>query len=545
MRAICRVALPVIALASWATRGQELELRAYANGRAASVRLRVAAYAIVALTLSACSLPTLGERTATTAIAQTEPSALASALAPFLESNRGKSGIYPLPAPRDAFAARGGLARAAQRTIDVQYYIWHGDDTGILLFEALWQAAERGVRVRLLLDDINTSGLDETLAALDSHANLEVRLYNPLALRSMRLLNFVTSPRRVNRRMHNKSFTFDNQATIVGGRNIGDEYFGAGDGVAFEDLDVIAVGPIVHDVSASFDQYWNSASAYPAALLLAPTTDAPAALNATFSRVHADPRAKEYLDSLRETSIAKQLEGRSLPFEWTEVSLVVDHPDKTLDPNASDDLLLLPRMLEKIGRPAEQLDLVSPYFVPMKQGTEDLAALAASIKIRVLTNSLESTDVGAVHAGYAKRRKPLLRSGIQLFELKRGEAAPNPQRKSPGGSSAASLHAKTLAVDRRRVFVGSFNFDPRSARLNTELGLVFDSPTLAQSLVDTFDKKVPERAYEVRLSGDGKDLIWLEQTADGVKQHDTEPGTTWMRRFSVGFMSILPIEPLL
>jgi len=499
---------------------------------------------IVPLTLAACTLPKLGDRTATSALPQTESSALATALAPSYASNPGKSGIYALQKPRDAFAARGALARAAQRTIDVQYYIWHADNTGILLFESLWQAAERGVRVRLLLDDINTSGLDETLAALDSHTNIEVRLYNPLAVRSMRLLNFVTSPKRVNRRMHNKSFTFDNQATIVGGRNIGDEYFGAGE-VAFEDLDVIAVGPIVNEVSASFDQYWSSESAYPAALILEPAKNVREHLDATFASVRGNPDAKAYVESLRETPIATQVESRSLAFEWTDVSLVSDHPDKTLAKQGAEDLLLLPQMLEKIGRPKEQLDLISPYFVPMKQGTEDFAALAASIKVRVLTNSLESTDVGAVHAGYAKRRKPLLRSGIQLFELKRAETASEEKRKTSGGSSSASLHAKTLAVDRRRIFVGSFNFDPRSARLNTELGLVFDSPTLAQSLADAFDREVPLRAYEVRLSEDGKNVVWLERTADGVQEHHTEPGTSWMRRFGVGFMSILPIESLL
>ena len=500
---------------------------------------------IVPLTLAACALPKLGDRTTTSALPQTESSTLATALAPSYASNPGKSGIYALQKPRDAFAARCALAHVAQRTIDVQYYIWHADSTGILLFESLWQAAERGVRVRLLLDDINTSGLDETLAALDSHANIEVRLYNPLAVRSMRMLNFVTSPKRVNRRMHNKSFTFDNQATIVGGRTIGDEYFGAGEGVAFEDLDVIAVGPIVNEVSASFDLYWSSESAYPAALILEPPKNAREHLNATFSSVHGDPNARAYVESLRDTPIAAQVESRSLAFEWTDVSLVSDHPDKTLAKQGAEDLLLLPQMLEKVGRPTERLDLVSPYFVPMKQGTEDFAALAASIKVRVLTNSLESTDVGAVHAGYAKRRKPLLRAGVQLFELKRADAGGDAKRKSTGGSSSASLHAKTLAVDRRRIFGGSFNFDPRSARLNTELGLVFDSPTLAQSLVDTLDREVPLRSYEVRLSEDGKSVVWLERTADGIQEHHTEPGTSWMRRFGVGFMSILPIESLL
>ncbi len=205
----------------------------------------------------------------TSALQDTDTTRLGRGVAPGLAAHPGKTGIYALSRGRDAFAARVLLAGAAERSLDVQYYIWHGDHTGYLLFEALWQAAERGVRVRLLLDDNNTSGLDATIAALDAHPNIEVRLYNPLVHRTARWTNYVTDFRRVNRRMHNKSLTVDNQVTVVGGRNIGDDYFAAGHGVAFADLDVIAVGPAVHEVSTAFDLYWSSASAYPAEKLLA------------------------------------------------------------------------------------------------------------------------------------------------------------------------------------------------------------------------------------------------------------------------------------
>lgn len=506
----------------------------------------VRACAIVsALLLSACALPPLNDRVASTAIRSDEPSAIARALAPVLAEHSDKSGIYTLAAPRDAFAARGMLARMAERSIDAQYYIWHGDQTGYLLLEALWEAAERGVRVRLLLDDINTKGLDDALAAMDSHASIEVRLYNPLVHRSMRLLNFVTSPRRVNRRMHNKSFTIDNQMTIVGGRNIGDEYFGAGE-VAFEDLDVAAVGPIVQQTSADFDRYWNSGSAYPASAMLDPATpDSIEKLRHTFASVRNDPKSAAYLASLRDTKLGAQLESRTLAFEWTQAQLVSDDPAKTLDTDGKSDLLLLPRMLETVGTPTEQLDLVSPYFVPMEQGTNDIAALSAKVRVRILTNSLESTDVGAVHAGYAKRRKSLLRAGVELYELKRGEGAPDPKRTSPAKTSSASLHAKTFVVDRKRVFVGSFNFDPRSARLNTELGFVFESELIGNALTRMFDVEIPQRAYEVRLSDSGKSVFWIERTPTGEQRYDGEPHTSVWRRFGVSFMSILPIESLL
>jgi cardiolipin synthase C len=225
--------------------------------------------------------------------------------------------MHPLHAPRDAFAARVLLAAAAERSLDVPYYIWHGDATGYLLFDAMWRAAECGVRVRLLLDEANTAGLDETIAALDAHPNVEVRLYNPVANRGARVLDFVTDFARVNRRMHNKSFTVDNQATIVGGRNVGNEYFGAGDDVVFADLDVLAVGAVVRDVSRELDAYWNSPSAYPAAsVVVAAGADAAERLAARFTATRADP-ASVYLEAVRDAQLIRDLLEGGLALEWT------------------------------------------------------------------------------------------------------------------------------------------------------------------------------------------------------------------------------------
>src|SRR5512141_1621293 len=221
--------------------------------------------AIAALMAGCATLPPPQDRIESTANTDTASTRLGRAVVPYVAPNPGKSGIHKFPDPHDAFAARVRMAAAAEKTLDTQYFIWNGDQVGYLMFEALWQAAERGVRVRLLLDDANTQGNDPTLAALDAHPNIEVRLYNPFTQRGSRALGYLSDFGRLNRRMHNKSFTVDNQLSVVGGRNIANEYFGAGSGIGFADIDVLAVGPVVRDVSKEFDLYWNSASAYPAA----------------------------------------------------------------------------------------------------------------------------------------------------------------------------------------------------------------------------------------------------------------------------------------
>ena len=510
--------------------------------------LLLAVTALTALIAGCASLPPLEGRTETTALADTATTRLGRAVAADVAANPGKTGIHPLPEGNAAFAARVVLAAAAEKSIDAQYYIWHGDQAGYLLFEALWRAAERGVRVRLLLDDINTGGLDPTIAALDAHPNIEVRLYNPLVLRDARLLNVLADFTRLNRRMHNKSFTVDNQVSIVGGRNVANEYYEAGSGVVYADLDVIAVGAAVPEISREFDLYWNSPSAYPAASLVgAPGPDGAANLEARFAATRADPESVAFVEAARTTPLVRDLLGGRLTLEWTRARVVYDDPAKTLDTTARTDVLLLPELMRTMGHPEKTLDLVSPYFVPGEEGTAALVALAGrDVKVRILTNSLASSEAGVVFAGYAKRREDLLHGGVQLYELKTTAAREARHGKSRVGSGGSTgLHAKTFAVDRSRIFVGSFNFDQRSALLNTEMGLVIDSPGLAQRLAERFDTAVPSFAYEVRLGPDGRSLEWIERTASGETRYDTEPGTTWFQRRSVDFYSILPLDWLL
>jgi putative cardiolipin synthase len=491
-------------------------------------------------------LPSLQNRVASEAEFNTLATGLGQAISPQVVKHSGKSGIYPLSDGRDAFVARSRLAQVAERTLDVQYYIWHKDMTGTMLFDALYQAADRGVRVRLLLDDNNTSGLDTLLAALDAHPKIEVRLFNPSVFRDVRALGYVTDFGRANRRMHNKSFTADSQAAIIGGRNIGDEYFGAADGVLFADLDVLAVGPVVHEVSRDFDRYWNSNSSYEVKGFL-PQVDSAALqeLSRASLRVHNDPRALAYIEALRNSSFAGDLMSGSLNIEWAVTHLISDDPTKGLG-LAEPDSLIFNKLKRDMGEPVAELNLVSPYFVPLNAGVETLAeASRRGVKVRVLTNALESTDVAAVHAGYAKHRKSLLRAGVSLYELRRaGQASATRQVTGFAGSSSSSLHSKTFSVDHLRVFIGSFNFDPRSARLNTEMGFVIESPALAASISSAFADRIPVNAYEVRLSKAGE-LYWIERQGITELRHNIEPGTSVMARMGVSFISMLPIDWLL
>lgn len=518
---------------------------------------------VLLLSVGCTSLPDLDKRQASYALSQDDAraSAMGRAIAPMLQQHPGLSGIYALSDPHEAFAVRALLANAAQHTLDVQYYIWRDDLTGTLLLDTLRQAADRGVRVRLLLDDSANAGIDPILAALDSHPGIQVRLFNPLAIRSPRWINYIVDFSRVNRRMHNKSFTADNQATIIGGRNVGDEYFGATNDVLFSDLDVLAIGNVVQDVSDDFDRYWNSQSAYPVDTLLpAPEPDELQRLTAKAESIAKDGRARRFVTALEKSSLVSDLINSNIELEWAPALMLSDDPRKALGKLAPQDTVAYD-LQRYFGNPTSHLDVVSSYFVPTKVGADFLIRLANDgIAIRILTNSLAATDVPAVHAGYEKWRKPLLRAGIQLYETRphdndasdngtkpdSGSRARGGSGSGPGpfGSSGSSLHAKTLTIDDKRVFVGSFNFDPRSAALNTELGFVIDSPALAHNIHDAFMGRVPETTYQVHLS-DKNRIYWTEYSNGSVIRYDTEPQSGLWRRVWVGFLSFFPIDWLL
>jgi putative cardiolipin synthase len=500
--------------------------------------------------LAGCGRPPSVEgRSVTHSLDDTAQTRLAQAAVPLASDHPGLTGVYALKDGRSAFATRGVLIEAAQRSLDVQYYISHDDISGNLLFQALRRAAERGVRVRLLLDDNGIAGLDPTLGALDALPNLEVRLYNPFFQRTFRPLGYVTDFRRLNRRMHNKSLTADGAATVIGGRNVGDEYFGASEDVNFADLDLLAIGPVVRDVAKVFDQYWNSASAYPfGTLVQQPAGNAAALLQARLAELGGEPAVRDYLHALETSTVVRDHLAGRLPFDWVRTRVLADDPAKTLEkglPPAEE--LLLQRLGAVIGAPQSAFDVVSPYFVPMAAGTDAFRDLAGrGVKVRVLTNSLAATDVFAVHAGYAKRRKALLEAGVRLFEL---QPTAKPDTTFGDwvrvlGGSGASLHAKTFAVDGQRAFVGSFNFDPRSTELNTEMGFVVDSPALAADIAHAFDTTLPHVAYEVRLDPQGR-LEWVDRSAAVERVYTREPGAGLLKRMAARVASWLPIEWLL
>lgn len=463
------------------------------------------------------------------------------------EMRGGDSGVVPLLVGPDAFAARVALIRAAEAALDVQYYIWQRDATGLILLDELRRAAERGVRVRLLLDDNGIPGLDSDLAALDALPNFEVRLFNPFILRRPKVLGYAFDFMRLNRRMHNKSLTADGAMSILGGRNVGDIYFAFDAAVQYIDTDVLVTGAVAADVEADFDRYWASGSAYPADLILPDAgEDALAALTDEAVAAANSPEGRGYLQRLRQSHVVAAITAGGPAFEWTDVALVSDDPAKGLAKAATNDLLF-PQLMALLARPGRTVDLVSAYFVPGRRFTDALIDLARSgTRVRILTNSQDATDVNIVHSAYVKYRPALLEAGVELYELKPAFAAdPQEERGGTTGSSRASLHSKIMAVDEERIFVGSFNFDPRSFALNTEMGVLIDSPVMAAGLARNFSEVFPGASYRPVLGDDGT-LDWTESQPDGeVIRHDREPGTNLAARVMMSLLGLLPIEWLL
>ena len=499
-------------------------------------------------------LPSLAGRVRSTAPTDTDDTSLGRAIAKRVRDHPDQCGLHLLRDGKDAFAARAVLAQRAERTLDVQYYIWHNDLSSTLMLEELRGAADRGVRVRLLLDDNGVGKLDETLSALNDHPQVEVRLFNPFVIRRPKHLNYLLDFQRLNRRMHNKSFTADNQATIVGGRNIGDEYFGAREDDLFVDLDVLCLGGVVRQVSDCFDRYWNCDSAYPAERILSPVGHArKEGLAARTAEVVGSPAARDYRQAVEALPLFDEMEEGEVPFTWTAARLISDPPDKAAG-RARVDELLAGRLVDALGVPERQLTVISGYFVPTRSGTDALVALARrGVEVRVLTNSYAANDVGFVHAGYVLRRKRLARAGVRLFEM----PAPGDQAKtvskfvrSGGGrgrslrAAGTTLHAKSFGVDGERLFVGSFNFDPRSIHLNTEQGLVIESADLAREMAERFDRDIVPSTYNVEATADGG-LVWIDRRDDDPEPERVEPGTTPASRILVRLLSRLPIEWLL
>lgn len=511
----------------------------------------LALVALLAL-LSACgSLPTDFDKPASYTLEDTSQSQLSQKLEPLLAQHPNKSGFHTLSSGEAAFVARLRLIQAAEQSLDVQYYIWHDDLTGRTLFNQLLAAADRGVRVRILLDDLDTGGKDQILRTIDAHPKLEIRVYNPFANRDKRLRDFAGDTRRINRRMHNKTMTTDNIVTIFGGRNIGDEYFAAAEDVGFGDMDALAVGPIANEVSAQFDLYWNSEWAYPISAFdwEAPISETEyAEFRANSDRFVQQARYSEYAEVIRQFDMEALASIDKVDWVWSEWLLAYDQPSKVTARKVEADTHLAPKIKMGMDRTQRDLIIVSPYFVPGKEFTEYLVSLVdRGVRVRILTNSLEANDVSLVHAGYMRYRKPLVRGGVELYEYRSdANRAPRESRgtekqKSHIGSSKASLHAKFFGFDETYLFIGSFNLDGRSVALNSELGAYYASPEEALALSQFFDESAYDIAYRVLLNDKDK-LEWVTIRDGEEIRLDKEPDTTWWKRFSTGFLRFIVPE---
>ncbi|MEK2644351.1 phospholipase D family protein [Bdellovibrio sp. BCCA] len=466
-------------------------------------------------------------------------------LAPSIEANPGKSGFYPLQAGTDAFVARLESVRRAQKSLDVQYYIWHDDLVGKILFYEILAAADRGVRVRLLLDDLHIGQYEELLLVLDSHPFIEVRMFNPFANRSLRFLD-VFRFSQINRRMHNKVLIADNQTAIIGGRNIGNEYFTASPDENFGDFDVWCFGPVVKESSQSFDLYWNHRLSVPIKELNKREVQGTelASLQNDLKAVAQSEEAKPYLKELAESSLAKSIENRKVHSFWGKAQVFSDSPEKVAGESYKKTSMLNQVTALPI-KSSKEIFIVSPYFIPGKNGVEYFKKKSKEgVKVTVFTNSLASNDVPLVFAGYKKYRKGLLKVGVEIYEMRPRISA---QKKKFSSSLSAGarlgLHGKAYVFDRRVMFVGSMNLDPRSVELNSEMGVLFESPELAQKFVELTLNELPDVAYKVTLN-EGK-LQWTTQEGENQVTVESEPEASVWKSFKAGFLSLFVPESML
>ncbi len=524
--------------------------------------LAAVAAACVLLLTGCATVPPDYPKPASYALANPEQTENGRKFAAHAAEHPGKSAFYLLPAGVDAFIARAVVADAAQHTLDVQYYIVHDGLTSRVLIDRLLKAADRGVRVRLLVDDTASHGKDYKVASISAHPNIQVRVFNALyggrGSALQRGLGMLGDLGRMHRRMHNKLWLADNLIGIVGGRNLGDEYFAARKDVNFADLDVIALGAVVSELSRSFDEYWNSRWAVPIEAFV-PVPPAQADLIRARRTLEQSIEASrtqesEYVRRLYGSQFLADLRDQKVPVVWANAYAVWDDPEKIGTAGEPDEALLMTtRLRALIGDVDRRLLLISPYFVPGRDGVASLADLTSrGVDVTVLTNSLAANDVAAVHAGYAPYRVDLVKAGVRLYEVRAsaGAGQANIDRSLFIGSSSASLHTKAAAFDRSAVFIGSLNLDPRSELWNTEVGLYIESPELSEQLWALAQVGLrPENSYRVELAdqaagGAGRRLVWVTEEEGETMTYTSEPAGFW-RKFSVWFSGLFVPEELL
>jgi len=493
--------------------------------------------------LQACaSVPFDYPREPSTAIEATETTPLGLFAANWSASNGEESGFMSLPDGIDALGARLRLIETAQQSIDAQYFILKRDRVGALFTGKLLRAADRGVRVRLLLDDIFSPGLDSPLSLLNSHPHIEIRLFNPVSRNSLRYWGMLLDFKRANRRMHNKSFTVDGSISIVGGRNIGEEYFELKQDVKFDDFEVMTVGPAVADVAIGFDAYWNSELAVPIeAFGKKVRTEQLADWREYVNREVASAENGIYAPAVT-TSKIKAAWEQGAGFSAGPATVVIDNPAKLTGAVGDAELATLAVDIGRRFREAQsEIIIVTPYFIPQKGGAQLLAdILAKGVRVVVITNSLASTNHIPVHSRYSKYRKTLLAKGVEFYEIR----ADRPGQESEWGFSpeAITLHSKASLIDRKTIFVGSLNFDPRSILLNTEMGLFIESPTLGSGFTQSILEALPEATFRVSLDADGKTRWYWAPDGQPHEVYTSEPLASMGRRFMATLYKLVPIE---
>ena len=508
---------------------------------------------IILIFISGCaSLPQEFEQPVSYAYMDTDDTSLGKARRNEINAHKEESGFLLLGNGLDAFVARAVLAIRAERSIDLQYFIYHDDLVGKLLADQLIKAADRGVRVRILLDDIEMGGKDLGVAVLESHPNIEVRLLNPFIRGGARSVQFLTRYSSATRRMHNKSFTVDNQVTILGGRNIGNEYFDADPDFVFSDLDVLCIGPVAKDVSKEFDIYWNCELAYPASVLVdaPPTQEEIQQRKKEVVKFVAEQNDSPYLSALRNSDLSEKMRNEQVRFDWGKYEVIYDLPEKLLQDKSETEYHLSKKLEPYIDQIKEELIIFSPYFVPGKTGVANLTSFTKrGVRVRILTNSLASNNHAIVHSGYSKYRKELLREGIEIYELnKKIGRQEKKENKSSEGAVRTGLHTKSFVFDRSRVFIGSLNLDPVALYNNTEIGVVITQDDIAEGMGDWFDENIEKIAFRLELVTDqnGMEQILWHGIEDGKEViFSKEPYTGFWTRFGVGFMSIFPIDSFL
>ncbi|OOV83637.1 phospholipase [Acinetobacter amyesii] len=508
------------------------------------------------LTLSACStLPKQQTQPVEYAFnTPTDDTSLAKIVLPLREQNPNLTGYHVLYDPLEALAARIELINKAEKSLDLQYYIWDNDKIGALALHAMIKAADRGVKIRLLVDDNNAKKMEGIYMALDQHANIDVKLYNPYRFRHFRPVDMVLDLKRINRRMHNKSFIADNQIALIGGRNMSNQYYNVSDNYQFSDVDVMLVGAASDEIIHSFDEYWNDDYAFPVRQLVNPRHYSLRfdSLKQQLDDYNQEATVVNYLDLANRSHAFDDWLNNKIQFDWVKAEVVKDSPSKIKSKAKKEEHLNF-QLLNRLDKPEQSVDIVSAYFVPEKQGAERLKNLSADgVKVRVLTNSFQANDVPLVHAFYSKYRQDLLEHDVQLYEFLSRPDAENlntntkelaeKSKVSLKGLSRSSLHAKLMAIDEKQVFIGSFNFDPRSAYLNTEIGVLLNSPRLAKAVHYTMDENLSKYAYKLVLNAD-QQINWKIKLSNGqTRIYPREPKIKWWQKAGVKFISWLPLE---